>query len=160
MADDEIVVLGIATSSTSGALTVHRVVVRAEGDKVSVEQLEPWKGTPNDEIRSIGDLVDALSNNLDRKRNAAPMALALKRTESTRGRPTKQYDQKIRAEGAAMIAASSQGRRYFQYRTNQLGPAEALASVASSHGGYPTAKEAREAVTAACAALAELQREN
>jgi hypothetical protein len=157
---DEIAVLGVATSSARGALTVHRVIVRvAEDDAVVVEPLKAWQGAPNDETRSIGDLVDALGNILDPKRRGSPEALALKRAESTRGRPTKQYDQKTRAEAAAMIAALGQGRRYFQYRTNQLGPGRDLNDVACEHSGYPSTKEGQEAVAAACAAVADLRGE-
>jgi hypothetical protein len=107
----------------------------------------------------MNDLVDALTNTLDRKRHGAPIALAVKRTESTMGRPTTQYDQKVRAEGAAMVAASAQGRRYFPYRRNQLGDGADLAAEASSHRAYPSDKEGVEAVAAACAAISELRSE-
>lgn len=105
------------------------------------------------------DLVDALANLLDRKRPGAPVALAMKRSEITRGRPTTQYDQKVRAESAAMVAAASQGRRYFAYRTNQLGEGRDLEAEAATHDRYPKDKLAQEAVAAACAALAELVNE-
>jgi len=134
--------------------------VRVRDGSVIVEPLKPWKGTATDELRSIGDLLDALANTLDRKRTGAPDALALKRTETTRARPTKQYDQKIRAEGAAMIAAASQGKRYFHYRKNQLGRGSDLAEKAGAHSKYPAGAEAQDAVAAACAALTELRSEN
>jgi hypothetical protein len=156
---DEIAVLGITTSSRSDALHVYRAIVRLKEDgAVEVEALETWRGTPRDEARSMKDLADALANSLDNRRPGAPEALALKRTEST-GRPTVQYDQKIRAEGVAMVAASGQGRRYFHYRTQQLGPGADLATAAAKHPDYPRGKEAREAVAAACAALARLRGE-
>jgi hypothetical protein len=154
---DELAVLGIATTSQRGALTAYRVIVRLrDDDSVEVEPLEAWQGTPRDEARSMNDLVDALANTLDRKRNGAPTALAVKRTESTRGRPTKQYDQKVRAEGAAMVATAAQGRRYFAYRTNQLRESRGLTAEAAAHRGYPSAKEEQDAVAAACTAIAEL----
>jgi hypothetical protein len=65
----------------------------------------------------------------------------------------------MRAEGAAMIAASAQGRRHFAYRTNQLGDGRALAEAATAHDAYPSKKEEQEAVTAACTALANLVNE-
>lgn len=149
--------LGIATTSQRGALTVYRVIVRlAGGEAVQVETLEAWQGTPRDEARSMNDLVDALANALDPKRAGAPSAIAVKRTESSVGRPSNPYDKKIRAEAAAMIAAAGQGRRYFQYRTNQLSPGKDLHAKAVSQSGYPSVKEEREAVAAACTALAEL----
>src|SRR5262245_40704747 len=117
---DEIAVLGIASSSQSGAVKVERVIVRTSGETVEVELLEAWQGTPKDEARSLQDLVDSLRNVLDRKRPTAPIALAVKRSESTRGRPTSAYDQKIRVEAAAMVATAGEGRRYFAYRTGQL----------------------------------------
>lgn len=156
---DEIAVLGVAATSQKGAVTVSRVIVRVRDDAVEVEPLEAWQATPRDESRSMLDLVDALANTLDRKRTGAPAAVALKRSESTRGRPTTQYDQKVRAEGAAMIATSSQGRRYFAYRTNQLGEGRDLEAEATAHPAYPSGKQEQEAVAAACTALAELLNE-
>jgi hypothetical protein len=149
-------VLGIATSSSKGKLTVYRVIVRSAGDAVTVERLEEWQSTPHDEARSMADLVDALANSLDQKRRGAAEAIAVKRTESSQGRPTTAYDQKTRAEAAAMIAASLQGRPYFHYRTQQLGDGRELHEIASRQTGYPVQKEEREAVAAACTALAEL----
>lgn len=150
-------VLGIATTSSKETLTVYRVIVRrGDADVVTVETLERWQSTPQDEARSMADLVDALVNTLDRRRTGAPEALAVKRTEAGRGRPTKDYDQKTRAEGVAMIAATRQGRRYFQYRSQQLGEGQRLHEAAKRHGGYPSSKEEQAAVAAACAALAQL----
>jgi hypothetical protein len=158
---DELAVLGIATTSRNGTLTVYRVIVRAPGDgTVEVEPLASWQSTRRDEVRSISDLVDALGNILDRKRNGAPDALAAKRAESTQGRPSSAYDQKIRAEAAAMVAAASQGRRYFAYRTNQLGDGRELVEAASQAEAYPSEKEEKEAVAAACTALAQLRNED
>lgn len=138
-------------------LTVYRVIVRvADSGDVEVEPLAAWRSTAQDEARSMNDLVDALSNTLDRRRRGAPRMIAVKRTESTQGRPTKAYDQKTRAEAAAMIAASAQGRRYIHYRTTQMKGGDDLHRSATSHGGYPSVKEEQEAVAAACAALAEL----
>jgi hypothetical protein len=156
VADEGTAVLGVATSSSRGVLVVRRVVVRFRDKGVEVEPLQTWRGTANDEFRSIADLVDTLANVLDPKREGAPLAIAVKRTESTRGRPTNQYDQKTRAEGAAMTAAASQGRRYFQYRSNQLGRGTRLSELASVSGDYPADSEGTDAVAAACAALAEL----
>jgi hypothetical protein len=152
----EAAVLGIATSSSKEKLTVYRVIVRADGDAVTVERLEQWQSTPRDEARSMADLVDALANSLDNQRRGPAEAIAVKRTESSQGRPTKAYDQKTRAEAAAMIAASLQGKPYFQYRTQQLGDGRELHKIAATERGYPAQKEEREAVAAACAALAEL----
>jgi hypothetical protein len=137
-------VLGIATNSHKDALIVSRVIVRLRTDgSIQVEPLTAWQGTPRDEARSMNDLVDALANTLDPKRRGAPVAIALKRTESTRGRPTKQYDQKVRAEGAAMVAASTQGRRYFKYRTTQLGKDRALTAEAAAHKAYPRRRRSK-----------------
>jgi hypothetical protein len=155
MADD-IAVLGIAASSQKGAVTVSRVIVRLRDGELEVEPMEAWQGTPRDEARSLMDLHDTLVNTLDRKRAGAPLALAIKRTESTRGRPTKQYDQKVRVEGVAMAAAASQGRRFFGYRTIQLGDGRELEAAAATHGSYPAGQHEQEATAAACAALAEL----
>lgn len=74
-------------------------------------------------------------------------------------RPTVPYDQKTRAEGAAMVAASSQGRRYFGYRKGQLGDGRGLNEAAKSHSDYPSTEGEQDAVAAACAALAELVNE-
>src|SRR5579862_2025446 len=153
---DGIGVLGIATSSQRGALIVERVIVRRTGDElIDIEQLEAWQGTPRDEARSMHDLVDALANALDRRRPGAPVAIAVKRSETTRGRPTTQYDQKTRAEGAAMVAATSQGRPYFAYRTNQLSDGRHLEAAAATHPQYPPDQLAQDAVAAACTALTE-----
>jgi hypothetical protein len=153
----ELAVLGIATSSSAGVLTVHRAIVRLNEDEMSIEPMETWRGTANDEARSFGDLVDALSNALDRKRQGAPAALAVKRAESTVGRPSNPYDQKVRAEGVAMVAAASQGRGYFAYRTNQLTDGDDLRRQASGLAEYPETSEGQDAVDAACEALARLR---
>jgi hypothetical protein len=154
---DPVAVLGIATSSSAGVLTVYRMIVGIADEQVSVERLEPWRGSAADEARSMGDLVDALSNTLDRRRQDAPQALAVKRTESTFRRPSNAYDQKIRAEGVAMVAASSQGRPYFAYRTNQLTRGGDLRREAADHPQYPSSDEDQDAVAAACEALAALR---
>jgi hypothetical protein len=124
---------------------------------VSVEPLEEWHSTPEDESRSLADLANALANTLDPKRHGAAQAIAVKRTEGTPSRPTSAYDQKTRAEAVAMIAASTQGRPYFHYRRNELGDGRQLHEMAAGRPGYPSGDEARDAVAAACAALAELQ---
>jgi hypothetical protein len=126
---------------------------------VYVESLEAWQGTPRDEMRTIGDLVGALSNTLDQARRDAPVALAVKRPEVPVRKPTAQYDQKTRAEGAAMIAAASQGCRYFAYRKSQLAPGDGHAAQAARHASYPSDSLGRDAVAAACAALARLLHE-
>ena len=153
---DEISVLGIAMSSQKGAVIVSRVIVRMRDDQVEIEPLEEWHGTPGDEERSLVDLLDALVNTLDRKRSRAPVALAIKRTESTSGRPTVQYDQKVRVEGAAMAAVASQGRRCFSYRRNQLGPGRDLEESAAAHSSYASGQNEQEAIAAACTALTQL----
>jgi hypothetical protein len=153
---NETAVLGIGTSSSDDVLTVYRVIVRRTGDAVEVETLEPWQGTAADEARSMNDLAEALGNTLDPKRKGAPEALAVKRVESSFNRPSKAYDQKVRAEGVAMVAATGQGRRYFAYRTNQLTPGADLKADAAKQKGYPSGAEAQGAVAAACEALSVL----
>jgi hypothetical protein len=154
----ETAVLGIGTSSSDDVLTIYRVIVRRTGDAIEVETLEPWQGSAADEARSMNDLVEALGNTLDPKRKGAPEALAVKRVESTFNRPSRAYDQKVRAEGIAMVAATGQGRRYFAYRTNQLTHGADLKADAARHQGYPSGAEAQGAVAAACEALFELRK--
>ena len=159
LVSDGICVLGIAATVTRGALKVDRVLVRVVDEEVSVEELPPWQGTAADEARSLNDLVDALSNVLDRGRAGGADALAMKRVESPRGRPSTPYDQKTRAEGAAMIAAAAQGRPYYSYRTNQVDRGATFRSAAQRSSGYPSTDTGRDAVAAACAALADLRDE-
>jgi hypothetical protein len=55
-----------------------------------------------------------------------------------------------------MLAARVQGKRYFQYRNNQLGRGDSIFDIARSAGGAPTEAEPLEALCAACAALRDL----
>jgi hypothetical protein len=153
---DGLAVLGISASSQAGTVTVARIVVRLSGSaSVELESLESWRTAARDEDRTMVDLADALSNVLDRKRPGAPVALAVKRPENV-GRPTIQYDQKTRVEGAAMIAAAGQGRRYFGFRRSQLGVGRQYAEAAAQAAAYPSDTVGRDAVAAASAALAKL----
>lgn len=154
----ELAVLGLATSISNSALVVHQAVVAMTAEGVVVKPMTAWRASRQDEARSLADLIDALSNTLDRKRSGAPELVAVKRVESPiRGRPSKGYDQRTRAEGAAMVAAASQGARYFAYRANEIRPrGEKLRELASQVEGYPQDEERRDAVHAACAALSEL----
>jgi hypothetical protein len=159
VAGDELAVLGLATSISDSALIVHRVVVRVSNGDVELNVMDAWKAIRKDEARSLGDLADALSNSLDRKRERAPDALAIKRVESPiRGRPSGSYDQRTRAEGAAMIAAASQGARYFGYRAVEIRPrGKALREAAAALPQYPADDDRRDAIAAACAALSDLR---
>ena len=55
-----------------------------------------------------------------------------------------------------MLAAHVDGKRYFQYRTNQLGRGGDIAKKARAASGAPTEPEPLEAMVAACAALGDL----
>ena len=158
MTDESLTVLGLSTAVADGTLVVHRAVVTARQGQITVKVLESWQATRNDEARSLSDLVDALTNSLDRKRANAPEAVAIKRVEvPLRGKPPKSYDQRTRAEGAAMVAAASQGVGYFGYRLVEIRPrGQHLREAAASLPEYPGAEEQRHAVDVACAALAEL----
>jgi hypothetical protein len=137
---------------------VHRVLVRVEGDALDLTFMPAWRATRNDEARSLADLVDALSNTLDRKRSEAPAAVAVKRVETPfRGKPGKSYDQRTRAETTAMVAASQQGIRYFGFRTNEIrSRGKDLRISAEAHAEYPDDTDLRDAIHAACAALSAL----
>jgi hypothetical protein len=148
--------LGVCFTCAGEAVKARRVLVEVADGEVSITRLEPWSGAAGDEARSVGDLLDALTNPLDRVGSDGAVALAVKRAESTRGRPTKDYDQKMRAEGVAMTAAAAQGRPYRGYRTNQLTRGSQLRQLAQSHADYPSDARDRDAVAAACEVLAEL----
>jgi hypothetical protein len=158
MADEPLAILGLSTGVLDEALIVHRVVVRATDGEVSLTVTPAWRATRKDEARSLADLVDALSNALDRKRSEAPDGLAIKRVETpVRGKPSKSYDKRTRAEAAAMVAASHQGSRYFGYRTNEIKPrGKSLRTSVEQLGDYPDDPDLRDAINAACAALSEL----
>jgi len=150
--------LGLASRGDNDRLSVWLVEVTVDIDGlVRVAVLEPWKGTRGrDDASQLIDVHDAVVNALDSPRLGAVDVVAVKRVESPRGRPSKPYDRRVRFEAAAMLAASGKGRRYFGFRSNQLGPGHELAARARAANGAPTDGEGLEAVDAACAALGHL----
>lgn len=152
---DDVTVLGLASRGDSDRLSVWRVEVQVKGDgSVEVLELDPWQGTRGrDDASQLIDVHDAIVNVLDSPRLGTVCAVAVKRTESPRGRPSNPYDRRVRFEGAAMLAAHAQGKRYFGYRKIQLGRGSDLAKQARA---TPLDDEALEALDAACAALCDL----
>lgn len=150
--------LGLASRGDSDRLSVWFIEVRvAEDGDIEVATLEPWQATRGrDDASQLIDVHDAISNAVDTPRLGAIAAVAVKRVESPRKRPSNPYDRRIRFEGAAMLAAHGAGKRYFAYRSNQLGRGAELASKARTVTGAPTDSEALEALDAACAALGDL----
>ncbi len=155
---EEVAVLGLASRGDSDRLSVWLVEVRlAEGGDVQLATLEPWQATRGrDDASQLIDVHDAISNTIDAPRLGPIAAVAVKRVESPRGRPSNPYDRRLRFEGAAMLAAHGAGKRYFAYRSNQLGRGTELASKAREATGAPADAEALEALDAACAALSDL----
>jgi len=155
---EDVAVLGLACRGDSDRLSVWRVEVQVKGDgSVGVVELDPWQGTRGrDDASQLIDVHDAIVNALDSPRLGAFSAVAVKRTESPPRRPSNPYDRKVRFEGAAMLAAHAQGKRYFGYRKNQLGRGSDLAEQARAAAATPLGDEALEAVDAACAALRDL----
>ena len=155
---DDVAVLGLASRGDSDRLSVWRVEVQVKGDgSVDVVELDPWQGTRGrDDASQLIDVHDAIVNSLDSPRLGTISAVAVKRAESPRGRPSNPYDRKVRFEGAAMLAAHKQGKRYFDYRKNQLGRGSDLAEQARATASTPLGVEALEALEAACAALRDL----
>jgi hypothetical protein len=157
VADEEVAVLGLSTGVEDDALLVQRVIVRVGESGVRLVPLDAWGATPRDEARSLADFLEALTNTLDPKRAGGPRAVAIKRVESPSfGRPSASYDQRTRAEGAAMIAAANQGARYFGFRTGEIRPrGTAIRDAAAELPEYED-EERRDAIDAACAALGDL----
>jgi hypothetical protein len=156
---DSLGALGLATRGGDDRLSVWFVEVNVdEEEDVVIDVRNSWQGTRGrDDASQLIDVHDVIVNALDSPHLGEITAVAVKRAESPRGRPTKAYDRKVRFEGAAMLAAHSQGKRYFDFRTNQLGPGKELARQARSLSTCPTDTEALEALDAACAALCHLR---
>lgn len=156
---DDLTVLGLASRGDSDRLSVWRVEVQVKGDgSVAVAELDAWQGTRGrDDASQLIDVHDAIVNVLDSPRLGVISAVAVKRAESPPGRPSKPYDRKVRFEGAAMLAAHAQGKRYFGYRKNQLGRGSDLAEQARAAAAVALGAEALEALDAACAALRDLR---
>jgi hypothetical protein len=155
---DDLVALGLASRGDGDRLSVWLVEVRLNADNaVDVTVLERWQGTRGrDDASQLIDVHDVIVNALDSPRLGPIKAVAVKRAESTPGRPSNPYDRKIRFEGAAMLAAHAQGKRYFGYRKIQLGRGKELAERARAAAGAPSDAESLEALDAACAALSDL----
>lgn len=153
------VVLGVSSRAGGERLTVHTVIVSTRDDgRIEIEVRDGWRGTKGQDAgRELTDLHDALCNLLDGGPSGSPEAIAVKRVEPPpRGRPPATYDDRIRLEAAAMLAAIARNRRYFGYRRNELGRGGELCTKARDSASWPDGVEAQEAVDAACAALSDL----
>ena len=133
-------VLGLASRGDSDRLSMWCVEARLDEDgNVAVAVHERWYATRGrDDASQLIDAHDTIINALDSPELGDVKAVAVKRTETPpAGRPGNAYDRKIRFEGAAMLAARVQGKRYFQYRNNQLGRGDSIFDIARSAGGAP-----------------------
>lgn len=151
-------VLGVASSAGDQHLTAHLVFVQlADDGELSVSEQEIWEGTRGqDPARQLIDLRDAIRNLLT-SGSAAPDAVAVKRVELPfRGKPKSTYDDRVRFEGAAMMAAVEAGKRYFGYRKVELRRGSDLVTVALATPDCPSSDSGKEGVAAACAALSDL----
>ena|ERR1700761_6747329 len=151
-------VLGVASRAGGQRLTVYVASVTiSEAGSIEVDAREAWKGSKaQDTGRELTDLHDAFSNLLEGTSDK-PEAIAVKRVECPqRGRPASSYDDRIRFEGPAMLAAVGQNCRYFAYRKNELARAHQLIAEAKRCDGWPGDDEPTEAAEAACAALSDL----
>lgn len=156
---DQATALGLASRGDNDRLSVWFVEVRrSEDGGVAVAVRDPWQGTRGrDDASQLADFHDALANALDSPTLGATDAVAVKRVESpVRGRPSNTYDRRVRFEAAAMLAAHQEGKRYFDYRTNQLGPGREIAEQARACESAPQDDEGLEALDAACTALSGL----
>lgn len=155
---DEAVVLGATCSAAGDRLSVWFVVLRCNADgSIDVLELDPWYATKGtDEPSQLVDVHDATVNRIDAKRLGDVDAAAVKRTEMPPGRPSKQYDRKVRFEASVMMAAQAAGKRYHSYRTQEIRSRSEWVEAALGAPGAPEGKEARDALIAACAALSDL----
>jgi hypothetical protein len=151
-------VLGLASRGDSHRLSMWMVEVSVDKDgTVQTSTYDPWKGTLHrDDASQLLDTHDAISNALDAPALGEVTAVAVKRVETPlRGKPGEAYDRRVWFEAAAMLAAQRQGKRFFQYRSNQLGRGAALAEQANAAAGADD-EQYEEALAAACAALGDL----
>ncbi len=158
MSDGATTVLGLASRGDEDRLSVWLVEVQLGDDgTVAVAVYERWRATKGrDEASQLIDAHDTVRNALDSPQLGAATAVAVKRVESPPGRPGNPYDRRVRFEGAAMLAAHVQNKRYFQYRSNQLGRGAAITAKAHAAPGAPSDDGPREALAAACTALGDL----
>ena len=158
--EDGVAVLGLASRGDADRLSVWivEVAIDERGDP-SVCVRERWQGTRGrDDASQLADAYAAIANAVDAPVLGARIeGVVVKRTEVGRGRPSGPYDRRIRFEAAAMLASLSKGRRYWAYRTNQLGPGAELAQRLSALADAPDDDENQEAANAACVALGDLQ---
>ena len=141
MTDSPITALGLASRGDGDRLSMWLVEVSVdEDDNVAVATYQPWRATKRrDEASQLIDAHDVIRNALDSPQLGDIAAIAVKRTEAPqRGRPGNAYDRKVRFEGAAMLAAHVEGKRYYQYRSNQLGRGKELAQKARAASGACT----------------------
>lgn len=111
-------VLGVASQVSDHRLTA--AFVRLDGAGPTAEVLDSWRGTKGtDTGRQLAQLVEVLRNRLAA---SAVDAIALKRIESPVGRPPNTYDDRIRFEAAAMLAAVAADLPYHSFRTQSLKP--------------------------------------
>ena len=154
-------VLGLASRGDSDRLSVWLVEVQLDEDgQVKVAVHDAWQATKKrDDASQLIDAHDTIVNAIDAPTLGTVKAVAVKRTETPQfGRPGNAYDRKIRFEGAVMLAAHAQGKRYYAYRNNQLGRGQDIAKQARSADGAPKEGEALEAMVAACAGLSDLSK--
>lgn len=158
MAGELTVALGLASSGAGDRLSVWLVEVSVDEDgEVAIACHEPWRATKGrDEASQLIDAHDTIRNALDRPKLGKVATVAVKRTETGPGRASTPYDRKVRFEGAAMLAAHGEGKRYMQYRTNQLGPGAELRAKAQKCATAPSDAESLDALAAACTALCHL----
>jgi hypothetical protein len=158
---DSATVLGLVSRGDDNRLSMWLVELQLDEDgQVKVAVHEPWYATKKrDDASQLIDAHDVIANAIDASTLGTVNAVAVKRTETPPfGRPGNAYDRKIRFEGAAMLAAHTQGKRYYAYRNNQLGRGEDIAKKARSANGAPKEGEALEAMVAACAGLSDLSK--
>src|SRR4051794_14962028 len=91
---DDLSVIGLASRGDKDRLSVWFVAVRLLPDgQVDVRELESWQATRGtDDGSQLLDVHDAVVNAIDAKKLGKPNAVAVKRVETPRGRPSKPYD--------------------------------------------------------------------
>jgi hypothetical protein len=105
-------VLGISSQMSAQRLTAAFVQVDSQGPTAVV--LDPWRGTKGiDPGRQLAQLVDVLRNRIEHRGIAA---ISVKRIESPMRRPPGTYDDRIRFEGAVMLAAVAADLPYYSFR--------------------------------------------
>lgn len=152
-------VIGIASRAGGQRLTVTIAAVSVD-DKgcVDIDVRESWRGNKNQaSSHELTDLHDAIGNLLSGGAGQPLEGIAVKRVEQPqRGRPPGTYDDRIRLEAVAMLAAVATNTPFFSYRRKEMARGSELSAKARECNNWPDDDESQEAVDAACAALSDL----